>query len=119
MIELVNEVRAENGLGSVTSTPELMRTAQIRAEETATLFSHTRPDGSICYTAFRENGVSYKAIGENIASGQMSPEGVMQSWMSSTSHRANILSPEFKHIGVGCYQSGNGYGIYWTQCFTD
>lgn len=43
----------------------------------------------------------------------------MQSWMSSTSHRANILSPEFKHIGVGCYQSGNGYGIYWTQCFTD
>ncbi len=119
VIKLVNEIRAENGLGSLTSTPELMRTAQIRAEETATLFSHTRPDGSTCYTAFQENGVSNKTVGENIASGQMSPEEVMQSWMGSTIHRDNILSPKFKHIGVGCYQSGSGYGIYWTQCFTD
>ncbi len=119
VVELVNKVRAENGVGSVSTTSELMRTAQIRAEETTVLFQHTRPDGSSCFTAFDQNGVRYRTAGENIAAGQMSPAGVMQSWMNSPGHRANILNPDFNHIGVGCYQANGGYGIYWTQCFTN
>ena len=117
VIDLVNQVRAENGLGSVSATSQLMDAAQVRATETATLFSHTRPDGSLYVTAF--NGVSYRATGENIATGQRTPQSVMASWLNSTGHRNNILNPEFKHIGVGCYQTNGGYGIYWTQCFTD
>lgn len=119
VVELVNKVRAENGVGSVSTTPELMRAAQIRAEETVTLFEHTRPDGSSCFTAFDQNGASYRTAGENIAAGQRSPEGVMRTWMNSPGHRANILNPDFNHIGVGCCQTNGGYGIYWTQCFTD
>ena len=119
VVELVNQVRAANGLGSLTTTPQLMSTAQLRAVETTTLFSHNRPDGTACWTAFQQNGVTYGNAGENIAAGQRTPQSVMDSWMNSPGHRANILNPDFRHIGIGCYEMDGGYGIYWVQCFTD
>ncbi len=119
VVELVNKVREENGLGKLTTTPELMKTAQIRAEETVTVFEHTRPDGTLCFTAFQQNGVKYNKAGENIAAGQNTPAEVMESWLNSPGHRANILNTNFNRIGVGCYQTNNVYGIYWTQCFTN
>ena len=119
VLELVNQARAANGLGSLTTTPQLMSTAQLRAVETATLFSHTRPDGTSCFTAFQQNGVTYRMAGENIAAGQRTPQSVMDSWMNSPGHRANILKADFNHIGIGCYQMDGGYGIYWVQCFTN
>lgn len=119
VVELVNKVREENGLGKLSTTPELMKTSLVRAKEIVTLMSHTRPDGTPCVTAFDQNGVKHNWAGENIAGGQDTPAEVMEGWMNSPGHRANILRAEFGHIGVGCYQTNGKYGIYWTQCFTD
>ena len=79
-------------------------------------FSHTRPNGASCFTALTEAGVSYARAGENIAYGQSTPEAVVQSWMNSSGHRANILSSSFTSIGVGCTVV-NGTA-YWAQLFT-
>ena len=62
-------------------------------------------------------GVHYSAAGENIAAGQRSPEEVMNSWMNSSGHRANILNKNFDTIGIGFVEGGK-YGTYWTQLFT-
>ena len=90
--------------------------AQVRAGELYRSFSLTRPDGRSCFTALREAGASYSGAGENIAYGQRSPEAVMQAWMNSSGHRANILSNKYTKIGVG-YTVKNGV-TYWTQMFT-
>ena len=62
-------------------------------------------------------GVHYTSAGENIAAGQRTPEEVMNSWMNSSGHRANILNKNFDTIGIGFYEGGS-YGTYWTQLFT-
>ena len=89
----------------------------MRAKETEVSFSHTRPNGSSFSSALKEQGVSYQGAGENIAWGQKSPEAVMQGWMNSDGHRANILNEKFTKIGVGYYQNSQGTN-YWTQLFT-
>lgn len=61
-------------------------------------------------------GIRYSAAGENIAMGQSTPQAVVQSWMNSSGHRANILSANFTEIGVGYAKGGTG-GHYWTQLF--
>ena len=90
--------------------------AQVRAEEIVTSFSHTRPNGSSFSTALKEQNVSYRGAGENIAWGQRSPEEVVNAWMNSAGHRANILNERFTTIGVGHYQKGSTH--YWAQLFT-
>lgn len=119
VLAIMNQIRAENGLSALTTTQELMNTAQMRAEEITVSFSHDRPDGSSCFTAFSQNGVSYRAAGENIAAGQNNPQYVMDCWMNSAGHRANILNPAFNHVGIGCNYSNDYYGIYWAQNFTN
>lgn len=120
VIRLVNADRAANGgLGALTSTPELMNAAQKRATEIVTTFSHTRPDGTACFTMMDQCGVAYGWAGENIAAGQTSAAMVEQSWMNSPGHRANILNGNFKHIGVGLVKVDGGYRYYWVQMFTD
>ncbi len=109
---LVNEQRAQNGLPALTVTASLRDTAHLRAVELTKSYSHTRPDGSSCFTAFPPS----HAYGENVARGQNSPEDVMQSWMGSSAHRANILNPDFTQLGVGCIREGDT--LYWVQCFT-
>lgn len=115
IVELVNEERAKAGLNPVTLDTSASEAALVRARETVQLFSHTRPDGRSCFTALTEQGVRYRTAGENIAYGQRSPEQVMEGWMNSSGHRANILGESFTHIGVGYYQV-NGVN-YWTQMF--
>ena len=100
------------------TTAELNAEAQARANEIVTLFDHSSPDGSSCFTVFGEYGVAYMAAGENIAAGQTTPESVMNSWMNSSGHRSNILGGNFGHIGVG-YVQGGSYGHYWVQLFTN
>ena len=117
IVELVNEARADAGLKPVTLRQDLTAVAQLRAKETVTLFSHTRPNGTSCFTALGEYGVNYRGAGENIAYGQRSPEEVMEGWMNSSGHRANILNANFTSIGVGYYQAANGVK-YWSQMFT-
>ena len=119
VVALVNQDRAANGLGPVTATAELNAAAQARANEIVSYFSHTRPNGSSCFTIFREYGVNYGSAGENIAAGQRSPEAVENSWMNSSGHRANILNGSYAHIGVGYVNVGSGYGSYWVQMFTN
>lgn len=115
IVELVNEERAKAGLSSVALDMAAGRAAQIRAGEIVQSFSHTRPDGRSFSTALQEQGINYRMSGENIAWGQRSPEQVMEAWMNSSGHRANILRESFTHIGVGYYQE-NGVN-YWTQLF--
>ena len=117
VIALVNQERTSRNLGLVTSDPTLTRAAQIRAEEIIQLFSHTRPNQSSCFTVLNEVGIAYNLAGENIAAGYSSPEAVMNGWMNSEGHRANILNPGFKKLGVGYAYSASGYGHYWTQMF--
>ncbi len=117
IVELVNEERAKAGLNPVTLKEDVTAAAQVRAVESETLFSHTRPDGTSFVTALKEAGVSYRGAGENIAWGQKSPEEVMKGWMNSAGHRANILNEKYTTIGVGYHQNAAGVN-YWSQLFT-
>lgn len=114
--ELVNQERAKAGLPSLSWSAEAASAAQVRAAELTASFSHSRPDGSHFTTALTEAGVRYSSSGENIASGQSSAEKVMEQWMNSSGHRANILSTNYTSIGVGHYVSPSGVH-YWTQLF--
>lgn len=117
VIRLVNKIRTEEGLPALTTNSSLSNAAALRAEEIVTLYSHTRPDGSSCFTVLPAFSISYRAAGENIAAGQPTPAAVVNAWMNSLGHRANILNPKFKSLGVG-YVSGQGsYGHYWVQLF--
>lgn len=117
VIRLVNEERASAGLAPLTESAAVSKAAAVRAKETTQSFSHTRPDGSGFSTVLKQNGISFTTAGENIAYGQRSPQEVMNTWMNSSGHRANILSSSYTTIGVGCYQGSNGT-LYWTQLFT-
>lgn len=113
---LVNAVRAQHGLAALTVDARVQRAAQVRAAETVQSFSHTRPNGSSFSTALTEAGVTYRTAGENIAYGQSTPQAVVDAWMNSSGHRANILSSSYTTIGVG-YTVVNGTA-YWAQLFT-
>ena len=117
VVELVNQERTKAGLNAVTLDQNIASAALVRAKEIETSFSHTRPNGSKFSTALTEQGVTFKGAGENIAWGQKSPEAVMQAWMNSEGHRANILNKNFTKIGVGYYQNAAGCN-FWTQLFT-
>ena len=112
----MNEERAKAGLSPLSVNSKAANAAQTRAREIEKSFSHTRPDGSSFNTALTEAGVSFRGAGENIAYGQNSPEKVMEGWMNSSGHRANILNRDFTSIGVGHYQDASGTD-YWTQLF--
>ena len=112
VLTLVNQQRQAYGLRTLTMTQNLTDAAMKRAAELAVNFSHKRPNGDSCYTAFSGN-----TRAENIAYGQTSPAAVMNSWMNSQIHRDNILSSDIGFIGIGCFQSGNT--LYWVQVFSD
>lgn len=106
---LVNKERTAAGLSELTMDQELLEAAMQRAAETSISFSHTRPSGLSCFT------VSEKASGENIACGQTSASSVMNSWMNSSGHKANILGSSYQSIGIGCFSQGGT--LYWVQIF--
>lgn len=115
VLSLVNKYRNQNGLASLTLDSSLCNAADIRAKEIKTSFSHTRPNGTSCFSVLSELGISYGGAGENIAYGQSTPEEVMTAWMNSDGHRANILGSSFTKLGVGVYSSGGT--LYWAQMF--
>ena len=116
VVKLVNEERVKAGLNPVTLNKEVASAALIRAKEIEVSFSHTRTDGRMFGSVLTDNGIRFNRAGENIAWGQTSPEQVMEAWMNSEGHRANILNPNFTEIGVGHYQNSNGRN-YWVQLF--
>lgn len=118
VFRLTNAERTNAGLEPFSMMSSLTRTAGVRAREIIELFSHDRPDGSDCFTAFDENDVPYTAAGENIAMGQRTPADVVRAWMNSAGHRENIMNGDFSHLGVGVAMDSSGR-LYWSQNFTD
>lgn len=118
VISLVNKERKKKGRSTLEKDDSLTEAAEVRAEEITEKFSHTRPDGSSCFTALDEAGVDpdIKA-GENLAKGQATPKSVMKSWMNSSGHKKNILEKDFNHIGVGAVKDGGTW--YWVQEFSE
>ena len=115
VIRLVNEMRAKNGLNPLTADWELSRVARYKSQDMKdnNYFSHTSPVYGTPFNMIKNFGISYKSAGENIAKGQKTPQAVVNSWMNSSGHRANILNSSYTKIGVGYVADGN----YWTQMF--
>ncbi|MDF2543754.1 MAG: putative secreted protein [Herbinix sp.] len=118
VLQLVNKERAKQGLSALTTESTLTEAANVRAKETVSSFSHTRPNGTSFSTVLKEFNISYRTAGENIAYGQKTPQEVVTGWMNSPGHRANILNASYGKIGIGVYKASNGT-IYWSQLFTN
>ena len=115
VVRLVNDVRKANGLKPLLQDWQLSRVARYKSQDMRDLgyFSHTSPTYGSPFNMMKSFGISYKTAGENIAKGYSTPKAVVDAWMNSSGHRANILNPSYTHIGVGFVASGN----YWTQMF--
>lgn len=115
VIRLVNVRRNSAGLKSLTADMELSRVARIKSQDMCNknYFSHTSPTYGTPFQMMKDFGITYRSAGENIAMGQRTPSEVVNAWMNSPGHRANILNESFTRIGVGYVSSGN----YWTQMF--
>ena len=119
VLTLVNEERAKVGASPVSLSSVLMNFAAVRANEIETYFSHTRPDGTYYYSII-DDTYSSTYVGENIGAGVSSAEEVMELWMNSTGHRANILRKSHTELGVGFhYDSNSEYKYYWVQHFAN
>ncbi len=116
VVRLVNEERAKAGLAALKVHTKAEPAALLRAKEIERSFSHTRPNGSGFSTVLTSAGISFQSAGENIAYGQKTPAAVMNDWMNSSGHRANILNSGFTSIAVGHYQNSAGVD-YWVQLF--
>ncbi|MER5741373.1 CAP domain-containing protein [Streptomyces sp. NPDC002262] len=116
VLALVNAERAKAGCGALTANATLARAAQGHSDDMAArdFFDHTNPDGDGPGERVTAAGYPWSTYGENIAMGQSTPEQVMEAWMNSPGHRANILNCDFKELGVGVTTDG---GPYWTQVF--
>ena len=111
ILELVNIEREKAELAPLQYYNAGQFAADIRAEEIIETFSHTRPDGTDCFTALE--GIHYWTAGENIALGHRTPEQVMQAWMNSPGHKANILRDHYTHLIVGYDADAKA----WVQLF--
>jgi uncharacterized YkwD family protein len=113
VVKLVNAERAKQGLSPLTHRADVKNVAEKKAQDmiNSNYFSHTSPNYGSPFDMLKTFGISYQSAGENIAKGQKTPEEVMNAWMNSPGHRANILKPEYDSIGVGFYQSA------WVQMF--
>ncbi|MBR0287907.1 MAG: hypothetical protein IJQ82_02900 [Selenomonadaceae bacterium] len=115
VLRLVNKERAKVGANPLTFAKDLAASAYVRAVELPTKFSHTRPNGTKCFTAMPQRG---HILGENLAGGHTSPKQVVQAWMDSKTHRENILNKQYKELGVVYYYQANSqYKHYWVQHF--
>lgn len=117
VLKIVNEERTKAGLGKLTISESLVAPANKRAQEIKESFSHTRPNGTQWSTVLDEYNVKVQTAGENLAYGYNTPEKVMEAWMNSAGHKANILGANYGHIGIGVYEV-NGT-VYCTQLFSN
>jgi uncharacterized YkwD family protein/spore coat assembly protein SafA len=118
VIKLTNAERTKRGLSPLKADWQLSRVARYKALDMRdrNYFSHTSPTYGSPFNMIKEFGLSYTAAAENIAAGQTTPQAVVNAWMASAGHRANILSPNYNEIGVG-YAKGGSYGAYWSEMF--
>lgn len=115
VVELTNAEREKQGLAPLELDVELSKVAKDKSKDMQqnNYFSHNSPTHGSPFDMMKKYGIQYNTAGENIAQGQQSPEEVVNAWMNSEGHRANIMNENFTHIGVGHVEEGN----YWTQMF--
>ncbi len=113
--DLVNDIRRQYGLSELTVSHELTNVARLKSQDMKDkgYFSHTSPTYGSPFDMMKSFGISYRTAGENIAMGQRTPSEVVNAWMNSDEHRANILNSSYTQIGVGYVENGH----YWTQMF--
>lgn len=115
VVNLTNQERAKAGLKALQIDTKLTQSAQAKSQDmkNKNYFSHTSPTYGSPFDQMKSMGISYKSAAENIAMGQRTPAEVVDAWMKSPGHKANIMNGSFTHIGVGLSDSG----YYWTQQF--
>lgn len=115
VIELINARRSDYGLDTLTADDNITEIALAHSKDMAEYdyIDHTSPAGLSPFDRLDFAGIYYMSAAENIGSGFLTAEDVVNSWMNSPAHRENILNPEFTHIGVGYYAGGSN-GTYWT-----
>lgn len=118
VLRLVNVERSKMGLKELTLNTELSRVATLKSQDMIdkNYFSHTSPTYGSPFDMMKKFNISYRTAGENIAMGQKTPAQVVEAWMNSEGHRANILNANYTDLGVGVAKSSKGT-IYWTQMF--
>ncbi len=121
VFNLINDIRVQNGVQKLKWDPTAYTAAKTRVREIVTCWGHYRADGTRCYSVYGEGEDPFHIfshIGENIASGQHTAKEVVDSWMNSSSHRKNILNPDFENIAIAFYEADDYYHYYWVQEFT-
>lgn len=123
ILELVNEERTEAGLDSLAIDSQLDQAANLHTDEMvqADRMSHQLPGEAGLGDRVSDTGYDWRALGENVAAGQQTPEAVVDAWMNSSGHRDNILNPNFTSLGVGYEDASDNISgdtdVYWTQVF--
>jgi uncharacterized protein YkwD len=120
VVTLVNQERARVGCHALSVNPILVTVARDHSKDMAVnnYFDHNSPDGRTPFQRMSDAGYKYSTAAENIAAGQTTAAAVMDAWMNSAGHRANILNCDLQQLGVGRYdRQGSKYGVYWTQDF--
>jgi len=117
MLDLVNKERVEVGLAPLKMDAKLVDVARLKSQDMIdkNYFSHTSPTYGDPFAMMKDYGVEYSMAGENLA-GNSSLPGAHEALMNSPGHRANILKPEFTHVGIGVVKGGP-YGMMITQMF--
>lgn len=118
-LELTNAARQAAGLAPLVLSSQLSDAAQSYTQVLASGSCFDHSCGAVPNFADRIGQSGYagwSAIAENIAAGYPTPDAVVAGWLASPGHRANILSPSYREIGIGVV-SGGAYGMYWTQEF--
>ena len=120
----LNQQRAMNGAAPLTLNTRLSDAAQKHAEDMSRrdFLDHRSPDGRGLQDRVASAGYPWRAIAENLAAGQSTPESAVQSWMTSPNHRDNMLNRDFLEAGIGyAVPSGEGkrprYSHYWVVVF--
>jgi uncharacterized YkwD family protein len=113
VLDLVNQERSKVGLKSLVMNSELSNMAMVKAKDMYdnNYFDHNSPKYGSPFDMMKQFGIEYSSAGENIAKGQNSPSQVMNDWMNSPGHKANILKNTFTQIGIAYYNGG------WVQEF--
>ncbi|NOU96851.1 hypothetical protein GC093_27045 [Paenibacillus sp. LMG 31456] len=114
VLDIVNQERSKAGLTPLTMNAELSKMAMVKAQDMSNnnYFDHNSPTHGSPFDMMKEFGITYNSAGENIAKGQTTPTQVMNDWMNSPGHKANILNSSYTKIGIAYYNSE------WVQEFT-
>ena len=120
LIALINQERANQGMGALTQQSQLTAAAQGHSQDMAcnNIFSHTGSNGSNLSDRMAAQGYVFSAVAENIAAGYGTAQDVFNGWMGSQGHRDNMLNSVYTQVGIGyAFTSTSDFGTYWTANF--